>query len=114
MTKCVAVEFSRRKHPVTAILLHPGTVNTDLSRPFHGNGETRVVPSFERVWTLLGRECRDREKQRNTRHPSHSERGRWTAYHLKGHQNRLTYCAIYGAILPLLTSLPGGLARRSA
>jgi NAD(P)-dependent dehydrogenase (short-subunit alcohol dehydrogenase family) len=38
LTKCVAVEFSRRKHPVTCILLHPGTVNTDLSKPFHGNG----------------------------------------------------------------------------
>jgi NAD(P)-dependent dehydrogenase (short-subunit alcohol dehydrogenase family) len=39
VTKCVAIEFSRKKHPVTCILLHPGTVNTDLSRPFHGNGE---------------------------------------------------------------------------
>ena len=29
-----ALEFERRKQKVAAILLHPGTVDTDLSKPF--------------------------------------------------------------------------------
>lgn len=29
-----ALEFERRKQKVAAILLHPGTVDTDLSQPF--------------------------------------------------------------------------------
>lgn len=37
VTKCVAVEFARRKDPVICILLHPGTVDTDLSKPFQKN-----------------------------------------------------------------------------
>ncbi|KAL5771853.1 hypothetical protein ACOSQ2_011777 [Xanthoceras sorbifolium] len=37
LTKTVSVEFSRRKDPVICILLHPGTVDTDLSRPFQRN-----------------------------------------------------------------------------
>eukprot|EP00976_Prorocentrum_cordatum_P031778 646531-Prorocentrum_minimum.AAC.2 len=38
LTKCAAVEFSRKKHPVTCVLLHPGTVATDLSLPFQKGG----------------------------------------------------------------------------
>jgi NAD(P)-dependent dehydrogenase (short-subunit alcohol dehydrogenase family) len=34
LTKCAALEFERRKQRVAAILLHPGTVDTDLSKPF--------------------------------------------------------------------------------
>ncbi|KAJ4967532.1 hypothetical protein NE237_019381 [Protea cynaroides] len=37
LTKTVAVEFARRKDPIICILLHPGTVDTDLSRPFQRN-----------------------------------------------------------------------------
>ncbi|XAR50768.1 Benzil reductase ((S)-benzoin forming) [Bertholletia excelsa] len=37
LTKTVSVEFARRKDPVICLLLHPGTVDTDLSRPFQRN-----------------------------------------------------------------------------
>ncbi|XP_021644526.2 uncharacterized protein LOC110638315 isoform X1 [Hevea brasiliensis] len=37
LTKTVSVEFARKKDPVICILLHPGTVDTDLSRPFQRN-----------------------------------------------------------------------------
>ncbi|WOK91701.1 hypothetical protein Cni_G00392 [Canna indica] len=37
LTKTVSVEFARKKDPIICILLHPGTVDTDLSRPFQRN-----------------------------------------------------------------------------
>ncbi|KAA3484169.1 putative oxidoreductase isoform X1 [Gossypium australe] len=37
MTKTISVEFARKKDPIACILLHPGTVDTDLSRPFQRN-----------------------------------------------------------------------------
>ncbi|XP_010537385.1 PREDICTED: uncharacterized protein LOC104812095 isoform X2 [Tarenaya hassleriana] len=37
LTKTVSVELGRKKDPVICILLHPGTVETDLSRPFQRN-----------------------------------------------------------------------------
>ncbi|KAL8089060.1 hypothetical protein AgCh_038719 [Apium graveolens] len=37
LTKNVAVEFGRKKDPITCLLLHPGTVDTDLSKPFQKN-----------------------------------------------------------------------------
>ncbi|KAF7121350.1 hypothetical protein RHSIM_Rhsim13G0125300 [Rhododendron simsii] len=37
LTKTVSVEFARKKDPIVCILLHPGTVDTDLSRPFQRN-----------------------------------------------------------------------------
>jgi len=37
LTKTAAIEFARRRHPVTCILLHPGTANTGLSEPFQKN-----------------------------------------------------------------------------
>ncbi|KAI4297237.1 hypothetical protein L6164_037132 [Bauhinia variegata] len=37
LTKTVSVEFARKKDPIACILLHPGTVNTDLSKPFQIN-----------------------------------------------------------------------------
>lgn len=41
LTKTVSVEFARKKDPIICLLLHPGTVNTDLSRPFQRN----ILPS---------------------------------------------------------------------
>ncbi|THU48086.1 hypothetical protein C4D60_Mb09t22520 [Musa balbisiana] len=37
LTKTISVEFARKKDPIVCILLHPGTVDTDLSRPFQRN-----------------------------------------------------------------------------
>ncbi|KNA06121.1 hypothetical protein SOVF_183980 [Spinacia oleracea] len=37
LTKTVSVELARKKDPVICLLLHPGTVDTDLSRPFQRN-----------------------------------------------------------------------------
>lgn len=37
LTKNVSVEFARKKDPIICILLHPGTVDTDLSQPFQRN-----------------------------------------------------------------------------
>lgn len=37
VTKTISVEFARKKDPIICILLHPGTVDTDLSRPFQRN-----------------------------------------------------------------------------
>ncbi|CAM8972133.1 unnamed protein product [Rhodiola kirilowii] len=37
LTKTVAVEFARKKDPIICLLLHPGTVDTDLSKPFQKN-----------------------------------------------------------------------------
>ncbi|PHT54885.1 hypothetical protein CQW23_03371 [Capsicum baccatum] len=37
LTKSVSVEFARKKDPIICILLHPGTVDTDLSQPFQRN-----------------------------------------------------------------------------
>lgn len=37
LTKCLAIELSRKRYNVAAILLHPGTCDTDLSRPWHPN-----------------------------------------------------------------------------
>ncbi|KAG4990357.1 hypothetical protein JHK87_023814 [Glycine soja] len=37
LSKTASLEFARRKDPVVCILLHPGTVDTDLSKPFQRN-----------------------------------------------------------------------------
>ncbi|KAI4343112.1 hypothetical protein MLD38_027650 [Melastoma candidum] len=37
LTKTVSLEFARKKDPIVCILLHPGTVDTDLSTPFQRN-----------------------------------------------------------------------------
>ncbi|XP_010243915.1 PREDICTED: uncharacterized protein LOC104587861 [Nelumbo nucifera] len=37
LTKNISLEFARKKDPIICILLHPGTVETDLSRPFLRN-----------------------------------------------------------------------------
>ena len=37
LTKTVAVEFGRKRQAVAALVLHPGTCETDLSAPFRAN-----------------------------------------------------------------------------
>ncbi|CAL0300996.1 unnamed protein product [Lupinus luteus] len=37
LSKTASVEFARKKDPIVSILLHPGTVDTDLSKPFQKN-----------------------------------------------------------------------------
>ena len=37
MTQTAHVEFSRKKNPIAMVLLHPGTVDTELSTPFKKN-----------------------------------------------------------------------------
>lgn len=37
VTKTISVELARKKDPIACILLHPGTVDTDLSRPYQRN-----------------------------------------------------------------------------
>ena len=37
VSKTVSLEFARKKDPIACILLHPGTVDTDLSKPFQRN-----------------------------------------------------------------------------
>ncbi|KAI7838057.1 hypothetical protein COHA_008140 [Chlorella ohadii] len=49
LTKCAALEFERRKQKVAAILLHPGTVDTDLSKPFQKNVPPEKLFSRERA-----------------------------------------------------------------
>ncbi|PSC76608.1 putative oxidoreductase [Micractinium conductrix] len=49
LTKCMAVEFERRQQHVAAILLHPGTVDTDLSRPFQKNVPAEKLFTRERA-----------------------------------------------------------------
>ena len=34
LSKCMAIEFARRKQNIAVVMLHPGTVDTDLSEPF--------------------------------------------------------------------------------
>ena len=58
LTKNCAIEFARKKHPVTFLLLHPGTVETDLSAPFRRNvpeGKLfKVNFSAERLLGIVG------------------------------------------------------------
>lgn len=42
LIKTLAIEWARRTPPITCIALHPGTVDTDLSRPFLGTGKRRT------------------------------------------------------------------------
>lgn len=37
MTRTAHLEFSRKKNPIAMVLLHPGTVDTELSAPFKKN-----------------------------------------------------------------------------
>ena len=42
MTTCMVREMTRKKHKICALLLHPGTVDTDLSKPFQGVSTARA------------------------------------------------------------------------
>lgn len=48
LTKCLSLELARRGHNVAAILLHPGTCDTDLSKPWHRNVPDGKLFSRER------------------------------------------------------------------
>jgi hypothetical protein len=55
VTKTASVEFGRKKDPIVCILLHPGTVNTDLSKPFQRNvPEGKLFTREYSVEKLLG------------------------------------------------------------
>eukprot|EP00899_Mesostigma_viride_P026164 jgi/Mesvir1/6732/Mv04437-RA.1 len=55
LTKTAAVELTRKKKPVILVSLHPGTVNTDLSRPFHKNyPPEKIFPVTRAVSQLMG------------------------------------------------------------
>ena len=55
LTKCAALEFERRQQKVAAILLHPGTCDTDLSKPFQKAGRDGKGGRGSRCWLLLAR-----------------------------------------------------------
>ncbi|XP_020256227.1 uncharacterized protein LOC109833085 isoform X2 [Asparagus officinalis] len=55
LTKNISVEFARRKDPIICILLHPGTVDTDLSKPFQRNvPQGKLFTAEFSVQKLLG------------------------------------------------------------
>ena len=49
----MSIEFGRKKHPVAFVLLHPGTVATDLSAPFRRNVPEGKLFSVERAASQL-------------------------------------------------------------
>jgi len=49
LLKCAAIELARRAPGVKLLAFHPGTVNTQLSRPFHANVPAGNLQSPERV-----------------------------------------------------------------
>jgi NAD(P)-dependent dehydrogenase (short-subunit alcohol dehydrogenase family) len=48
LTKCMSLEFARRKQNVACVLLHPGTCDTVLSAPFQKNVPDGKLFSRER------------------------------------------------------------------
>lgn len=55
LTRSMAIELGRGNRPVTLVSLHPGTVDTDLSRPFQRNVPDGKLFTTERaVGQLLG------------------------------------------------------------
>jgi NAD(P)-dependent dehydrogenase (short-subunit alcohol dehydrogenase family) len=54
-TRTLAIEWARSKRNVVAVALHPGTTDTDLSRPFQGNvSPGKLFPPERTVRQLLG------------------------------------------------------------
>ena len=53
LTKTMSIEFTNRKRPVTAIALHPGTCDTDLSAPYTKNYANPVFPKELAIRQLL-------------------------------------------------------------
>ncbi|MGY3916274.1 SDR family NAD(P)-dependent oxidoreductase [Aeromonas australiensis] len=49
LLKCAAIELARRAPGVKLLAFHPGTVDTQLSRPFHANAPAGNVQSPELV-----------------------------------------------------------------
>jgi NAD(P)-dependent dehydrogenase (short-subunit alcohol dehydrogenase family) len=48
-TRCLSVELARRHRGVICVALHPGTVDTDLSRPFQARVPSEKLFSTERA-----------------------------------------------------------------
>ena len=48
LNKTLSVELARKRAPVSAVLLHPGTCDTDLSKPFQRNVPEGKLFSRER------------------------------------------------------------------
>ena len=42
----MAIEFARRKQNIAVVMLHPGTVNTDLSEPFQKVHTCSTPPAY--------------------------------------------------------------------
>lgn len=65
LLKCAAIELARRAPGVKLLAFHPGTVDTPLSRPFHGNlaaGSLHSPPqAAEHLVTLMARLTPDGE-----------------------------------------------------
>ncbi|CAL5223686.1 g6237 [Coccomyxa viridis] len=49
LSKCMAIEFARRKQNIAVVMLHPGTVDTDLSEPFQKNVKPEKLFAKERA-----------------------------------------------------------------
>ncbi|XP_071986214.1 uncharacterized protein [Engystomops pustulosus] len=52
-TKCLSIELGRGKKRVVCVSLHPGTVDTELSRPYHKNVPKEKLFSPERSVSYL-------------------------------------------------------------
>jgi NAD(P)-dependent dehydrogenase (short-subunit alcohol dehydrogenase family) len=52
-TKTLAIEWARSRRNVICIALHPGTTDTELSRPFQANVPPQKLFSVERTVTQL-------------------------------------------------------------
>lgn len=63
LNKTLSVELARKRAPVSAILLHPGTCDTDLSKPFQRNVPEGKLFSRERgakqLLEIVGRATRE-------------------------------------------------------
>ncbi|CAL8463417.1 g2951 [Coccomyxa elongata] len=49
LSKCMSIEFERRKQNIAVVMLHPGTVDTDLSMPFQKNVKPEKLFTRERA-----------------------------------------------------------------
>ncbi len=53
LTRCMAIELGRGSRPIAVVALHPGTVDTDLSKPFHKNVPQNKLFSVDRAVSQL-------------------------------------------------------------
>lgn len=58
LNKCMSIEFGRRKQPIACILLHPGTVDTGLSKPFQKVAPSMCCPPLPSFCNLAEIACR--------------------------------------------------------